>query len=218
VALYEAGNFADAAAIYRDWVDRHPEDPSGWYNLGNCHFSVADYGRALACYERAARLAPRDRDVKVNLDVTRAKLGLGGPYAASTPAMLAGWRDSLRPREWLTLAAVLWFLGCGVWGQAVWRRRRFHWASVVSLVLALACVYAAWAESHGHWRPGQAVAVANTALYLLPNAEPGAARGVTVPNGATLEVGEQRGDAWYRVRLADSEGWLPVSQVEMVWP
>ena len=217
-AAYQAGDFTAAAETYTAWTQAHPQDPTGWYNLGNCHFSVADYARALACYERAALLAPRDRDVRANLDVTRAKLGLKGTTPGTTLDMIRGWRDSVQPREWLLTAAGLWLLAWAFWGWAAWQRRRFHWATAACAVLALVAVQAWYAQQHGRWRSGQAVAIANTALYVLPNAEPGAARGPAVPAGSPLIIIETRGTHWYRVRLPDGEGWLPTPQVHPTWP
>ena len=119
---YQARDFATAERIYEGL--RH-EAPLGsravadlCYNLGNVYSREGRKGLAAWMYERALASAPRNRDARANLALTRAESG-----AATGDA---GGFVLLRPLTWLCgeLTAGEW---CGLF-LAVW------WATAVALV------------------------------------------------------------------------------------
>ena len=69
--LYEQGNFDEAARTYEELVRGGIQDSVLYYNLGNAYFKQGDLAHALLNYERAARLAPRDKDIRDNLEIAR---------------------------------------------------------------------------------------------------------------------------------------------------
>lgn len=60
--------------------------------MGNCLYKLGDLPRALICYERASRLAPRDSDILENLNLVRRKLGLPEKYLIASPADIPPYR------------------------------------------------------------------------------------------------------------------------------
>ncbi len=73
-ALYEQGDYEGAIEQYSSLVDKGVTDTDLYYNLANSYYKTGDFGRAVLFYERARRLAPRDRDVRENLALVRAQL------------------------------------------------------------------------------------------------------------------------------------------------
>jgi tetratricopeptide (TPR) repeat protein len=73
--VYIQQAFADAKAnnlgnaLY--WFDRaskiFPQDPEIWYNLGGVAFSLKDYARARAAFERCLQLNPNHQNAKNGL-------------------------------------------------------------------------------------------------------------------------------------------------------
>ncbi|MGU3536384.1 tetratricopeptide repeat protein [Methylobacterium sp. A54F] len=59
-ALYEAGDYAGAAALFRTAGKR------GGYNLGNALARMGDYAGAIAAYDEALQYNPRDADAQAN--------------------------------------------------------------------------------------------------------------------------------------------------------
>lgn len=110
--LYEAGQFDEAAAAYQTLVDEGIQDSTVFYNLGNAHFKQADFGRAILNYRRAARLAPRDPDIRANLTLARAQtldqMNVDGEALLSRLAELA--QTWLTLNEMAVLALLLWIL------------------------------------------------------------------------------------------------------------
>ena len=80
--LYEKGDFASALADFEAIKDEGIRNPTVYFNLGNCYYRERQIGKAVANYRRALRLAPRDADVRANLNVVRRSLGSGDTTAA----------------------------------------------------------------------------------------------------------------------------------------
>ncbi|AWN40973.1 tetratricopeptide repeat protein [Methylobacterium durans] len=59
-ALYEAGRYAEAAAIFREGGRRNS------YNLGNALARQGDFAGAIAAYDSALQFNPRDADAQAN--------------------------------------------------------------------------------------------------------------------------------------------------------
>lgn len=99
--LYEEGKFADAASVYESIRQSGVASPALYFNLGNALFKSAQIGRALVAYREAEQLAPRDPDVRANLQFARNQV--------QVPTRRAGrverWLAILSLNEWTALAA-----------------------------------------------------------------------------------------------------------------
>ena len=69
--LYEEGKFAQAAAAYEQLIQSGRVSAPLYFNLGNAWFKSGQMGRAITAYRRAEQLAPRDPDVRANLQFAR---------------------------------------------------------------------------------------------------------------------------------------------------
>jgi tetratricopeptide (TPR) repeat protein len=74
-ALYADGRYADAAAAYEQILAKGVASTSTYFNLGNAYLKENQLGRAVLAYERAARLAPGDPDLRANLAFAREQAG-----------------------------------------------------------------------------------------------------------------------------------------------
>ena len=57
-ALGRVGSYQEAIAIYRDVLDRHPDQPKIWMSLAHLLKTVGEQDDAIAAYRRAIALAP----------------------------------------------------------------------------------------------------------------------------------------------------------------
>jgi tetratricopeptide (TPR) repeat protein len=72
---YRAGTYGKAIEKYGTLVkENHMESPELYFNLANAYFKDDKPGPALYYYEKAHRLAPRDKDISFNLDFARTRL------------------------------------------------------------------------------------------------------------------------------------------------
>jgi tetratricopeptide (TPR) repeat protein len=216
--LYDRGDYDAAERIYRSLQRVDADNPNLLYNRANCAYMLGDSTVAIALYERARRLAPRDSDILENLNFVRDRLGLPPAGRVQSPLeLLVSLRDHLRPDEWL-VAGVWAVLVCGIAaGLRRWRRR----SQLIPLILAAAVgatVAAAWyTQAQTTYRPGgQGVIASNQATaYQIPS-DDAKKTDFVLRAGELVRVEEARTD-WLRVRLDGAEGWVRRTSVHPVW-
>ena len=140
--LYEQGKFQESAAAYERLVQSGPPRASVHFNLGNAWLKTQRMGLAIAEFRRAARLAPRDPDVRANLALARGKL----PKPPQPEPIWRTFLGHLRLAEWMTIAGVLtWGFVSALWlsrlNSALVRRLR-GWIPLGGVVAFLAVVVA----------------------------------------------------------------------------
>lgn len=202
IAAYDAGDFDAAAGYFRDYASAQPRDPSGWYNVGTAAFRAGDRGSAVWAWLRAARLAPRDEDIRHNLRVAGA--------APAVDRVVAP--DRLSTEERALAAAVGWWLLVAGFGAALFGLRGLAWSAApgVTLLLAAAVVAGFMAAAPRLVAPLQD----GVPLYAGPTTRE-VAIGLLEP-GTLAAVVEQR-DEWLRVRTggtaAGREAWVESTAV-----
>lgn len=202
-ALREAG--VDSAALH--------------YNLGNVCLRLGDLGRAIVHYRRAQRLAPRDADIRANLELARARvqpaIPISGQRRLLHEVLYLHHRLSLAERFGImTLAAVV---GWGALTAWLYQRRRplavLGWLGVGASLLGAASI--GW-QLRAEARTPPAVLVQSQTLRAgRGEAYEPVLRDPLGP-GVELEVLGQRGD-WCEVRLVNGQrGWLPARALERI--
>ncbi len=215
---YENGDFAGAAAVWRELAGAGVEDSRLWYNLGNAHFQGGEMGRAILAYRRAQRLAPRDREIRDNLALARSRRGDG--TLSPEPSFWGrawGWlRATFSPGELAVFGLALLWLATLLTLLLILKRagwRRLRWMLVPVLVFLPLISAAAWVAEWQDWSGSEAVLLApSVAVQSGPGADY-----ITlfeIHEGAELRVRERRG-GWLRVDLGEQlEGWIPAVAAE----
>lgn len=73
VKLYSQKKFNEAISIYEQILSKNKESDKLYFNLGNCYLKTNQIGKAIYNYELAAKLNPKDDDIKVNLNIANSK-------------------------------------------------------------------------------------------------------------------------------------------------
>ena len=115
--LYEEGKYAEAAAAYEGLVNSNRVSAAVYFNLGNALFKAGRLGRAIDAYTHAERIAPRDPDIRANLQFARNQAQ--GPTLA--PNRWGRWLNELTLNEWTVLAAAALWLWLGLLTLFQWR-------------------------------------------------------------------------------------------------
>jgi tetratricopeptide (TPR) repeat protein len=222
---YEAGEFAEAAAVYETIIEAGIQDSALYYNLGNAYFKQGELGRAILNYRRAQVLDPRDPDIAANLAVARSqtadKLEDGDEGFLTNFVLVA--------EEWLTLeeagllALLLWILLCVVAVIAIlvprWRAYCLWAGGVLAFFLVLGLLSMA---SRYYARQANPPAVI-IAQEIDVTSGPGTAQQYlvefTLHTGAEVQLLDSR-PGWRRVALPgnDFQGWVPEEAIEPVVP
>src|SRR3954466_2135533 len=68
---YAEGRFGAAAAHYESLINSGAWNANLFYDLGNAHYRLGDFGQAILNYERAVALEPRHPEAEANLQLAR---------------------------------------------------------------------------------------------------------------------------------------------------
>lgn len=220
---YSQGEYETAAADYSELLRLSGPSAGLYYNLGCAQLKAGQLGPAVLSFNRASRLAPRDRDIRANLSFVKALTRpensqededdfLSGP--------LLGWMFLLSDREVSFSQLVL--LGLVTLGATVLLagysgglRRVLIWTVLsFALLLAVNSVLLA-AHWHRQYRLIEAVVLqANTEARSGPGEENN--RVLVLPEGTVVRMGEVR-NGWVLVSLpSGNSGWMPVARLEKI--
>ncbi|MGE9296143.1 MAG: tetratricopeptide repeat protein [Puniceicoccales bacterium] len=208
---YDEGDYEKAVATYQQLLPEH-QSANVHYNLGNAFYQLADYGPAILHYEKAIALAPRNPDIRANLELTREAADITPP-AWSWTSILA---DRLSADGWAWLAVL------SFWASVILLivPRLYRWKgplrggltalSLVVLTVSALGLYG-W-----HVRAAYGVVLSDEATLSIAPTKTSPAAG-SVKAGELAHIRKQRGD-YYLVTVGDDKlGWLPASVFAPVW-
>jgi len=220
--LYEDGRFEEAAIAYQKLVDAGIKDDSLFYNLGNAYFKQQDIGRAILYYQRAARLNPRDDDIRANLELARAqaKDKIDADEAAISRLVVFA-------RSWLTLnetaaaALGLWFLLVGLFlayrhSRSGTRREGLQYALILAALLLAGGLFSFGSRLYIETLRPQSVILADEVDVVSGPGDQYITE-FTLHSGAEVSRIETRDD-WARIALPGDQfqGWIPVEAMSMI--
>jgi tetratricopeptide (TPR) repeat protein len=212
-ALAAAGELEEAKRGYEALLAEGLESPALHVNLGSVRLRAGRRGAAIASFERALRLDPRDADARANLELAR---GRGSPPFAADPDLVTRVLERT-PDGWATAAfafpwAALWLallLRRRAYGRSRARLSRGAAVAAIAAVLGAALVAGRVAE-----RRKTVAVVISPHSPLRAGPEEALRPALELPEGTSVRVLEERGDS-ARVRLANGvEGWIPGRDLE----
>lgn len=115
--LYAEGKYRNAAGAFEQLRATGVAAAALDFNLGNALFKSGQIGRAIAAYRAAERIAPRDPDVRANLQFARNQVE--GPTRPVN--RWERWFSRLTVNEWTGLAATGFWLGFLLLALGQWR-------------------------------------------------------------------------------------------------
>lgn len=211
--------FETAARKYQMLLDSGMSNGKLYFNLANACLHSGQTGRAIANYERAARMMPGDSAVQANLQLARQQLDES--RADDTQSGWRGfteWHNSMSPTTRIGIGVFAWLvLWTAAAGCQYWKRRSLKYVAAVS---ALVCILSVASLSLWHSQQpdvDQGVVVAEQVVLRVGNGETFEAKyDQPVNEGELFEVISNRGD-WLQVKFADGRiGWLPSAEAEVI--
>ncbi len=212
-AAYDAGRYEESYRWYAGLASPPGASAEAQYNAGNAAFRMNDPGRAVLWYRRAERQAPRDPDIRSNLD-RALKLGGADPVGASALDRALRWASAA---EWSLgslmgwvlagLGLVLWAMIPGRWAVIA---RRAAMAGGMLWLIALVGTQS-WRRAD---RPPEAVVIERGVRARFAPI-PDSTVHFGLPPGSIVRVSERTGD-WVKIASSSREGWIPASAAEPV--
>jgi len=214
--FYEEGKYTQAAAAYEKITRAGNVSSALYFNLGNAWFKAGQMGRSIWAYRQAEALAPRDPDIRANLQIVRTQAGANN--SALPGNRRTRWIGRLTLNEWTVTASAavaLFFLVLTV--REIWPGLKKSGAALTP-VLGFACLGLGVCL-------GLAVEqrlIEKYSVVIVPEAVarrgplPESQSAFTVHDGAELLVLGNDGD-WLQVSdAANHIGWLAQKEVASV--
>jgi len=224
-AVFEAANdaykqerFKEAIAGYRRLLAAGYRHPEIHFNLGNAYFRTGALGRALAQYERARRLKPRDPIYRANIQLVRNRTE-PGLTRGELSGFLAGtlfWYRSVNRTEILALAAAVYVL---LWlvlsARLVWRKTVLT-RIAVTLVCVVALIAASVMAKFREERPGTRGTIVVESAAVRAGLDDESRALFELHDGAEFSI-EENSAGWYRIALSDGKrGWVKAENIEPI--
>lgn len=217
---YARGDFAAAAQAWQEALANGYDGARVHYNLANALYRDDRHGAAIAHYLAAATLAPRDPDVRANLQraLTARPQGPPAPSPSWLHALVAAVVGAGTLTEFALAAMVVYWLGAAAAIGALLRAgrqrrlRRAAWAcAVLATVMALLAVGRWWSYHH---LQRAVVAVESVQMHTGPAASFEAMQALT--EGWMVRV-LSRESGWAQVRAeGGARGWVDTAALAMV--
>ena len=213
VQAYHDGRYDETVMLNEQILANGFYSSALYYNLGNAYFKSRHSGKAIVNYLRARRLAPRDSDLRANLQFARTIVENYAPWKEVSPFAPPGNLLSADELKWLAFF-FLAFTGTFFIGAlyAGLRRKRTTLFTglfgVASVYLAGACVFQILQRS------GEAVCVARGDARFEPSQE--ATIYFRMPEGTEVEILRCK-DLWCKIERCDGKmGWVPAASLERI--
>ena len=210
---YSQGKFSAALNLYEDELKTAPNNPYVYYNIGNCYFKMGSMGLAVANYYRAFKLAPRDADIRHNLNLALENAG-EHLVPRGMPEVLHKLFFLLSYSELKGVAMVC--LGIFSLLLCVWLIQR-RWAKAVWIGLLAFVISGAWL----YLRRGQEMQ--SLAVVATPTAELRSGPGTNFPASANLTHGhlvilQDSRNNWNEVVVKSQgiQGWIKSESIEKI--
>lgn len=212
--FYAEGKFAEAAAGYEKILQTGAASPALYFNCGNAEFKSGNLGKAVAAFRRAELLAPRDSEIRANLDFVRNQV----EGATLRESRWRDWLGQLTLNEWTMLTVIVFWLAFfllaakQICPALAPRLREATFAIGTLLIFSGACL---GLDAAKHFSKQAAVVVSpETVARSGPFDE--AQNAFAVHDGVELSVLD-RHDDWIQVTDGSGKiGWLQTKQVDVL--
>ena len=212
---YDAGNYAEAAALFGNLLSNGVVNVEVEYNLANALFKSGDLPGAVLHYRRAWYRAPRDPDIAANLRFALDAAGAVPPR----PGAFGRIFETLSREEWALAGLIAWFAAALLLSLDLLLRPARH----IPARLAAACAAFALFAAAGWWywrgferRPEWVVTAPGvTALY---GPVEGSTAHFRVPVAALVRAVSDNGKGWLEILYDGKTGWVPEKDMQRVSP
>jgi len=211
---YNDGHYDEAAAGYQALVGSGHWSANLFYDLGNAHYRLGNFGQAILSYERALALEPRHPEADANLRLARDE----ARALELRKDSVERYAGVVTIKQWAIAAAAGFWIALFVAVHLVLSRRRSAGRIALvaaGLVLGGVSVFAIGTLEDG--TSGHALAIVTGQNVAARNATADSAQTVlALPAGSAIKVLSERGDWLYAALPNDQRGWIPASAVERV--
>ena len=220
--LYQKGEYEAAISAYGEILKMGYESPELYYNLGNAYYKLRKIGPAVLFYNRALRLAPRDGDIRHNLELVNLRVV---DRIQAIPDLFYS-RYFKAFQNFFGMAALFWIVAISyvllvifiiltllLRKEAVRRIvRQLAWIiGIVFVIFVFTWGTKVWMQKHA----AEAVVLVSKVDVKSAPDQNGTIM-FSLHEGVKVRV-KQKTNGWFEIRLADGkQGWLPGKSVGII--
>jgi tetratricopeptide (TPR) repeat protein len=219
---FNAGEYEQAAIIYKELLDSGYVESEVYYNLGNSYFRLNKIPQAIINFERAKRLSPNDDDIDFNLQL--ANLKIVDKFEAVPKLFFIEWYEEILhlyySGTWgIVLIASTWVLFISILVIFVSNfqpiKRILLFLTVISLITILISAFLAYKSYENENSKNKAI-IFNESVYVKSAPDPGSTDLFILHEGTKIELMENIDD-WIQIRLENGNiGWIKKNVIEII--
>ncbi|MGE4586416.1 MAG: tetratricopeptide repeat protein [Mangrovibacterium sp.] len=219
---YAAGRYEQAVKQYLEILNSKIESAEVYYNLGNAWYKSGQYTRAIINYERARLLAPRDEDIRFNLEL--ANQHVVDAIDPLPQVFFIRWWNKLANQHtadgWARISLSSFILalilaGFFFFSKSSGIKRLAFWLGIPGIVISVFSYnFAARQEKllTGH----RFAIITQPSVTVKSSPSEGGTDLFLIHEGLKIEIRDSLG-SWKEIRLADgNQGWLPENSLEKI--
>lgn len=239
-SAYNAGNYSEAVALYKDVIANQGTSAALLFNLGNAYYQAGDLGQAMLCFQRAKRLDPTNKQINGNLKFLSEKVndantaeqrGKRRKVTEDEPNFFQGIHKNITQESssntWAGWAAAFFiiFAGAGalyLFNGNVLIKKVGFFGGMIFLGLSMIFLVVAYVGASAYDNNEYGIITAyKVNLRTEPNT-PARENEDVLTRGTKIRIVAEETNAegdvtWYKVRLnSDYIGWLPADEVEEI--
>ena len=215
--LYRAGDYSAAITAYEKILDSRLESGALYYNLANSYYRDGQIGEAVLNYERAARLIPRDRDLKYNDRYLRSRYPDARPYQDKNileKAIDKHIQFYTLDEMAAILAGLFVVLGLFVLAAFYGRWARSPVMTISVLMAAAIGIYATGFVFKLADITNKAVVITKASANFEPRSK--ATEHFPLPKGAVVKILKEE-EGWMKIRRWDGQlGWVSAENIQRI--
>ncbi len=211
---YTKGQFEKAINSYEQVLKNGYESIDVYYNLGNAYYKSNKIPWAILNYERAAKLAPSDEDIKFNLQL--ANTYIVDKIEVIPEFFLNSWATGFvmifSTNEWAVLSIVTFVIGLTLLlvfflSGMVWARKISFWFGVLLLIVSLFTFNFSRKQKWIIQNEPNAIVITPSVVVKSAPSETGTEL-FLIHEGLKIKVTDNRG-VWRQIKLSNgSKGWV----------
>ena len=220
-SAYAHEDFTKAAQIYTQLLDSCGSSAQLYYNLGNCYYRQDSIARAILCYERARLLDPADDDVRMNLEMARAKT-VDRVMPVNEMFFVALFHRlvlslSLQTWAWLGLLTFLLML-CAIAAYfflpTLAGKKAGFTVAVIALLVCVFANLAAYQQLHQLENRTSAVIMSSSVVVKSTPSQTGTDLFI-LHEGTRVEIDDNSMKEWVEIQMNDGkQGWIRRADIE----
>lgn len=217
---YKEEKYQEAIDSWMKILENGEHSANLYFNLGNAHYKLNHVGPSIYYYEKAAQLAPLDRDIKINLSFAEnAKIDAIEPLPET---IFAKWHKSISSlltfNGWalvsIVFSALFALLFLLYYFSSTESRKRLLFAgSISSFVVFIASLAMAFQVQSETLNDKPAI-VFTESIEVKNEPKMGGEVAFMLHEGTKVQIIEQE-DNWMRIKLVNGkDGWVPSADLK----